>query len=202
LICDRNLAKEKTMTTPPTNSKRWTTADLEALDDDPWYRYEIIDGELYVTRAPHWNHQQTCMKIGFAITSWSQQTGAGQIVTTPGVIFSEVDSVIPDLVWASSETLAQSLDAAGHLTSAPELIIEVLSAGKSNEDRDRRIKLQLYCSQDVQAYWICDWRARKIEIYRRQDDSLKLIETLRSNDELITPLLPGFRAQVSDLLAN
>nr|WP_316964431.1 hypothetical protein [Acaryochloris sp. CCMEE 5410] len=32
---------------------RWTTADIESLAADEWKRYEIIDGELFVTRAPH-----------------------------------------------------------------------------------------------------------------------------------------------------
>lgn len=31
---------------------RWITADLEVLAADEWKRYEIIDGELFVTRAP------------------------------------------------------------------------------------------------------------------------------------------------------
>ncbi len=33
----------------------WTTADLELLPDND-NRYEIIDGELLVTRSPHWKH--------------------------------------------------------------------------------------------------------------------------------------------------
>ncbi|MEG4119982.1 hypothetical protein QUA43_21255 [Microcoleus sp. N9_B4] len=35
---------------------RWTTADLELLPDNG-DRYEIIDGELFMTWAAHWNHQ-------------------------------------------------------------------------------------------------------------------------------------------------
>ncbi|MGD6142932.1 hypothetical protein QUV16_23305, partial [Xanthomonas citri pv. citri] len=31
---------------------RWTTTDLDLLAADEWKRYEIIDGELFVTRAP------------------------------------------------------------------------------------------------------------------------------------------------------
>lgn len=40
---------------------RWTTADLNLLPDNG-DRYEIIDGELFVTRAPHWGHQKTCVR--------------------------------------------------------------------------------------------------------------------------------------------
>lgn len=36
---------------------RWTTADIELLPDNG-NRYEIIDGELFVTKVPHWRHQR------------------------------------------------------------------------------------------------------------------------------------------------
>jgi hypothetical protein len=39
------------------NTLRWTTQDLEAMPDDGgWKRYEILDEELSVARAPHVNH--------------------------------------------------------------------------------------------------------------------------------------------------
>ena len=40
----------------PEDKLLWTSADLELLPDNG-NRYEIINGELYVTRAPHWKHQ-------------------------------------------------------------------------------------------------------------------------------------------------
>ncbi|WP_442948540.1 hypothetical protein [Nostoc sp.] len=48
--------------------------------------------------------------------------------------------MIPDVVWASNGRLPLLLDEAGHLTGAPELVIEVLSAGIENEKRDRELK--------------------------------------------------------------
>jgi len=68
--------------------------------------------------------------------------------------FSESDNVIPDVVWASNERLERLLDEAGHLTAAPELVVEVLSPGKKNERRDREAKLKLYSVQGVHEYWI------------------------------------------------
>ena len=38
-------------------SRRYTSADLERLPDVEGTRYEIIDGELHVSRQPHWEHE-------------------------------------------------------------------------------------------------------------------------------------------------
>jgi hypothetical protein len=37
----------------------FTSGDLDAFPDDG-KRYEIIDGELYVSRHPHYYHQVVC----------------------------------------------------------------------------------------------------------------------------------------------
>jgi hypothetical protein len=41
---------------------RWTSADLESLPDDG-NRYEIIDGELYMSKQPHFYHQDVCGEL-------------------------------------------------------------------------------------------------------------------------------------------
>ncbi len=116
---------------------RWTTRDLDALPDDGgWKRYEIIDGVLHMTRAPHIRHQDVGGAIYLELGLWSRQTQLGKPFQTPGVIFTPEDAVIPDVVWISRERLAQGVDEAGHLTVAPELIVEVLSPGERNEQRD------------------------------------------------------------------
>lgn len=122
---------------------RWTTLDLELLAADEWKRYEIIDGELFITRAPHWNHQKADGRIHLALQTWSFASELGEASCTPGIIFTEADNVIPDVVWISKERLAVLLDEEGHLTGAPELVVEVLSSGKNNERRDKEAKLKL-----------------------------------------------------------
>jgi Uma2 family endonuclease len=176
---------------------RWTTHDVELLPENEGTRYEIVDGELFVTRAPHFKHQQTCGRIFQQLNIWSDSTGLGEAVINPGVLFSESDNVIPDVVWATKETLAVMLDEAGHLTGAPDLVVEVLSASKEDLRRDKEAKLKLYSSRGVKEYWIADWRSRKLEVYRREQHQLKLVETLLGNDNIIPPLLPGFSCSVN-----
>lgn len=188
------------MTQPATEAFRWTTRDLELLPENG-DRYEIIDGELLVTRAPHWKHQKTCVRIAAALDAWSQTTGLGEAVPGPGIIFSDANNVIPDVVWGSHERLALLLDDAGHLTAAPELIVEVLSPGTENQRRDRDLKLRLYSARGAQEYWIIDWQAQQLEVYRRERGVLQLVATLFAKDELTSPLLPGFAFHVAQLFA-
>ncbi|OKH12497.1 Uma2 family endonuclease [[Limnothrix rosea] IAM M-220] len=179
-----------------TERVRWTTEDLELLPDNGT-RYEIVDGDLHITCAPHWNHQKTCIRIGRYLDEWSAKTQAGEVAAGAGVLFDSSDDVIPDVVWISREKLATLLDDAGHLTGAPELVVEVLSAGTTNEKRDRQAKLKLYSVQGVLEYWIADWRQQKVEIYRRENAVLKLTATLFAEDKITSPLLPEFQCLVS-----
>lgn len=182
-----------------TGEIRWTTADLELLPDNG-NRYEIIDGELFVA-TPHWKHQENCGRIFSALDSWSQSTGLGRSAIAPGIIFSDTDNVIPDVVWASNERLAVLLDNAGHLTAAPELAVEVLSSGAENERRDREAKLKLYSSRGVHEYWIVNWEKQQIEVYEREQAVLKLVATLFVNAQLTCSLLPNFTCPVARIFA-
>jgi Uma2 family endonuclease len=177
---------------------RWTSADLELFPDNG-NRYEIIDGELYVTRAPHWKHQTTCGNCYAKLKVWSDQTSLGHTAIGAGVIFGDKDDVIPDVVWVSKEKYATLIDESGHLLGAPDLAIEVLSAGTENEKRDREIKLKLYSNRGVLEYWIADWRAKQIQVYRRENGVLKLAMTLFETDTLTSPLLPEFSCLISQI---
>jgi Uma2 family endonuclease len=103
------------------------------------------------------------------------------------------------LVWISRGRLAAARDSVGHLRAAPELAIEVLSPGTTNERRDRELKLKLYSRQGVQEYWIVDWRLRTVQVYRRSDQQLQLVGTLGDGDILTSPILPDFEVHVEDL---
>ena len=182
------------------NAIAWTIHDLDAMPDDGgWKRYELINGELIVTRGPHAWHQSAASEINIQLGIWSKATGKGRAIQTPEVIFMDVDAVIPDLVWASNERWETGLDESGHFVVAPELIVEVLSAGEKNERRDKRIKLNLYSLHGVQEYWIVNWRLKEIEVYRRKEAVLQKVSTLLVSDKLTSPLLSGFECAVADI---
>lgn len=176
---------------------RWTTADLDLLAADEWKRYEIIDGELFVTRALHFRHQSVILNLCAELQNWSNETQLGEALPTPGIIFSDADNVIPDAIWISVERMERFTDEAGHFTGAPELIVEVLSPGVSNERRDREAKLKLYSSQGVEEYWIVNRELQQVEVYRRENAVLKRVATYNAQDTITSPILPGFECRVN-----
>jgi Uma2 family endonuclease len=181
-----------------TTATRWTSSDLELMPDDG-KRYEIIDGELYMSKQPHWYHQYICGKLFAKLDNWNEITRLGQVNIAPGIIFAEDDDVAPDAVWISNDRLSTALGADGKLYAAPELVIEVLSPGSANERRDRKAKLKLYSQRGVSEYWIVDWRTRSIEVYRREQTQLQLVATLFEADTLESPLLPDFALPIARL---
>jgi len=188
------------MTTMAITKLKWTTSDLELLPESS-NRYEIINGDLEMTRSPHWQHQKTIVAIVTPLRIWSLKTGLGEAIINPGIIFSDNDNVIPDLIWISQERLTLSVDNSGHFTSAPELIVEVLSESLSDIRRDKESKLKLYSNRGVEEYWIADWRLQKLEVYRRNQGELKLVMTLLNDDEITTPLLPDFTCNINQFFA-
>src|ERR1051325_629122 len=160
----------------------WTIADVELLSREEGKRYEIIEGELFVSTQPHWGHQKTCNNVAFELTAWVRSGGNGEVVSAPGVIFDEENAVAPDVVWVSAERLKLVLGEDGKLHDAPDLAVEVLSPGAANTRRDREAKLRLYSIRGVREYWIVDWQTKSVQIYRREQAALKLALTLLAED--------------------
>lgn len=178
----------------------WTSHDLELLPEDK--RYEIVSGELYVSKQPHLHHQIVCGKVFALLESWSDQTQIGLPIFTPGVIFADDDDVVPDVVWVSYKRLTTALQPDGKLHTSPELVIEVLSPGSENARRDREVKLKLYSRRGANEYWIIDWQERRLEVYRHEEGILTLNKTLDEIETLQSPLLPGFSCKVGQLFKS
>jgi Uma2 family endonuclease len=187
----------------PDAAPRWTTALVERLPQ-PWddTRYELIEGELYVSTQPSLGHQSVCAQVTGALVAWDGQARVGQTFVAPGVIFAVDEAVAPDVVWVRLDRLAHLAWQDGKLHAAPDLMVEVISPGRGNERRDRVRKLDLYSRRGVPEYWLIDWRLRLVHVYRLERSQLHLAATLRDSDVLESPLLPGFSCPVARLFAG
>ena len=173
-----------------------TYEDLRRMPDDG-KRYELIDGEVFMTPAPGTRHQLTVGNIYFAIRSFLEEHGPGQVFLAPtDVVFGERTALEPDLLFIRKEraSIVTELNVQG----APDLVIEVLSPG--NASFDRETKLQVYARGAVQELWYVDPDARTLEVLELgADGRYVLVSRLVATDSLTSTALPGLSLLVASL---
>jgi len=174
-----------------------TVADLDACPDDN-NRYELIGGELFVSRAPGIPHQRVLLNLQIALSDYLKNNPIGILVPGTGMILSDYDAVIPDICFVRNERWDEVVTGE-KFTRAVDLVIEILSAGKENRERDLSAKRQLYAKYGVAEYWIVDRENQCVLIYRLQGNILEEVARLTVEEEVQTPLLPRFQLKVSSV---
>jgi Uma2 family endonuclease len=177
-----------------------TIAELDAMPDDG-NRYEIIEGELFLSKAPGIPHQRVFGEVFDSFRSYLREQPIGEVIATPGLILSETDAVIPDLAFVLNER-ASEVVTGDRLTAAPDLVVEILSPGLDNLRRDRVAKRQMYARFGVKEYWILDPQKRIVEIYVLKGRVLELVASLGKDDELTSPMLPGFSCRIESIFKH
>ena len=178
--------------------KPLTIADWDAMPFEDGYRYEIIEGELFVSCSPGLTHQRVLANLISLILVFLEENPIGEAIPTPGLVLDEHSGVIPDLVMFLNQQ-RDTIITGERLTGPPALVIEIVSPGSANVKRDRVAKLQLYSKYGVTEYWIVDPGNRTVDQYVARDSSLTLLETLREEDTLSTSILPGFSCPLSQI---
>ena len=184
-----------------TKLKPLTIADWDAMPYREGYRYEIIEGELFVSCSPGLTHQMVSDNVVVLLRNFLKLNPIGVVVSTPGLILSDYSGVIPDIVFFSRDQ-RDTIVTNDRLTGPPVLVAEIVSPGSSTIRRDRVAKLQLYGKHGVSEYWIIDPKNRTVERYLNQGSSFSLQETLSEEETLTTPALPGFSCRVSEIFSH
>jgi Uma2 family endonuclease len=149
----------------PAPETMWTAEMARALPDDG-KRYEVLDGELFVTPAPSGDHQFALKALYNRIDPYVQAHSIGVLLWSPADIeFSPHRLVQPDLFVAPLMAGKRPRDWGD--IRALVLAIEALSPATAHADRHR--KRRIYLEEAVDEYWIVDIDARLIERWRKGD---------------------------------
>ena len=181
-----------------TKLKILTIADWDAMPYRDGNRYEIIEGELFVSCSPGLTHERVLINLILLIGNFLKTNPIGECVANSGVILSDTSGVIPDLLVFLNEQ-RDTIIHNDRLKGPPALVIEILSPGPANTQRDRITKHQLYAKHGVPEYWIADPKNMTLERYLNRNYALVLLETLEDDDILSTTTLPGFSCKVSEI---
>ncbi len=177
-----------------------TVADLALMPEDG-NRYEVIEGELFVTRASGLHHQRLSGRLFLALSAYLEQHPVGEVFQAPGVLFDDFSGVVPDLVFISHGRLGE-VAAGDRIEGAPELLIEILSPGAENIRRDHVVKRQAYGKHGVLEYWIVDPNAQTVEVYGLERGVLELQGRFGVEDKVTSSVLKGLELIVGDLFAR
>jgi Uma2 family endonuclease len=168
--------------------------DYARLPTGDGKRYEVLDGELYVTPAPTPLHQRLSKRLQRRLEDYFEIRGLGEVFDAPiDVVLANYDIVEPDLVIVADpgQISARAIE------GAPLLVAEILSP--STRAQDRGIKMRRYADLGVPHYWIVDPDAQTIECRRLANGQYRLVADAVVPDLLRHPDWPDLAIDLASL---
>ena len=171
-----------------------TYEDYAKTPDDE--RWELIDGELFMSPSPKRAHQRNQSKLGSRMSFFAEKNDLGEVYFAPfDVVLSEHDTVQPDLLFVSKDRL--HIITADNVQGAPDLVVEIRSPSTARQDWTT--KRDLYERQGVKEYWLVDPEAATIAVLRLDDGELKVVSLYAESDILTSTVLEGFSVALADI---
>ncbi|MDZ8136507.1 MAG: Uma2 family endonuclease [Nostoc sp. DedQUE04] len=147
--------------------KKLTLDEYLVYDDGTDVRYELVDGEL-VEMPPESDKNNL---ISLYLLSQFLKFVPIQLIrhkdTELVVIGNRTRVRLPDLMILTQELLEAIAGGRATITPdmpSPTLVVEVVSPGKVNEDRDYRYKRSEYAARGIPEYWIVDAQKARITL--------------------------------------
>ncbi|MEP6780003.1 MAG: Uma2 family endonuclease [Gemmatimonadaceae bacterium] len=157
----------------PATKNDWTVEMLDALPDDG-RRYEIIDGELFVTPSPGEAHQDAVLFLVTLVDRYLRGRNVGKVMMSPSDVRRgdrTRNRIQPDIYVVRLTEGARPqypYDVRDLL-----LAIEVLSPGSAR--LDKQTKRELYLREGVGEYWMVDPKALTVSRWSGIDDAGEIL---------------------------
>ncbi len=155
----------------PETLERWTAARVRELPDDG-NRYEVVDGELLVTPAPSWKHQDVVGELFVMLRAYCRSLDLGHAVFSPADIELDPATLVQPDVFVVPPHEGQQPRRWQDIRKLL-LVVEVLSP--STARADRTVKRKRFQQAGVPEYWIVDVDARLVERWRPGDDRPEIV---------------------------
>ena len=181
----------------PAQTIPWTYEDYLAFPEDG-KRYEIVEGDCYMSPAPRPKHQDISFRLTAFLYRHLQKTRQGRAFAAPtDVILSDTNIVQPDLLVVLAA--CASIITEKNIQGAPDIVIEIIS--ETSRKTDEITKKKLYERYGVLEYWIVDPELELVKIYRLSDGRYGRAEERAEErgETLTTALLPGLDISLTEL---
>lgn len=172
-----------------------TDEEAESGSFEEGYKYEVIDGRLYVSPTAEQPHDWFERDIHGNLTGYSRlRPDIIDVVTAGARVF----------VPGRRRTTAPEPDIAAYRDGpkkrrdrwrnfSPLLVVEILAGDTAEKDLVRNVDLY-FCVPTIEEYWIIDARdpALPTMIVHRRTPGGWDVRHVATGEEYTTPLLPGF----------
>ena len=176
----------------------WSEEDFLAFESSN-FPVELVDGCLEFPSTPTYSHQRLVRFLFLQLDRAAQITRRGEASFAPCPIrlwdarFRE-----PDVFFLSAERIARREDP----PRGAEIVIEVLSQGRSSRDRDLVNKRSDYARAQIPEYWIVDPEQSRITVLSLSGDDYIVAGEFTAGSTAASAYLPEFLVNVTDLFAS
>ncbi len=179
----------------PPQQGAWTYADYARLPDNGM-RYEVIEGELFMSPAPRPVHQEMILNLASEMHFFLKKAKKGKVFVSPiDVVMGDLATPVqPDIVFIRQERLAMVGD---RIEGVPDLLVEVLSPG--SRVMDRREKFELYAQVGVAEYWLVDPDECLVEVYVLRGQAYALLGQFVGEDVIQSEVLPDLQIPIGQI---
>ena len=185
------------MVTEETTTTRLTYEEY-LKEPESMLRYEIVDGEMIMSAAPHIFHQTTLGNVNEPVRRFVRENKLG------GVWFAPVDVIVqqeplrtrqPDLLYISNARAAMILE--GRVHGGPDMVVEIFSP--SNSRADIESKLADYALIGVRECWMISPEGGTVETLQLYAGKWKRLAIRGVGENVETVVLQGLELPVSEI---
>lgn len=174
------------------------TYDDYCLLPDDGKRYQVIEGELFVSPAPRTTHQRIIVQLMAMLHAHVEAHDLGVVYVAPtDVLLGPTTVVQPDILFIRRENTGIITEL--NIQGPPDLCIEILSPGTESVDRER--KMAVYARYGVQEYWIINPLRQSVSIYGRDGDRFVLRMEAIGDDAVTSDIVNGFQTSAQSVFA-
>lgn len=188
----------------PRVSQLMTMETYLTYDDGTDTRYELENGALVEMPTESTINALIARFLLFELAKYFPIQLIASKDTEIEVSGSRATCRLPDLLVHSEESYAAIRESRQsvlrHGMPAPSLVVEVVSPGKTNRDRDYRYKRTEYAARGVSEYWIIDPDEQRITVCLWVDGQYE--DTVYRDDlPLKSSIIPDFALSTAQILA-
>ena len=175
----------------------WSEADYLEFETAN-FPVELVNGCLEFLPMPKRTHQRLLRYLLGLLQSSVKQSSLGEVLFAPCPIRLAPDHLRePDLFVVSPSDSDDPPDAAD-----VAWVLEIVSPGQANRDRDLIDKRRDYAQARVPEYWIVDPAEETVTVLSLDAESYRVHGEFKPGSTATSPLLPEFQVNVTELFES